>query len=201
MKKKKNELLKQMEMFDEMSVESLTPNQYYLLCCMRDSITPLKINLHLELRNLISNGWVKEDRTLAPKSYTLIGKIERLFVIQKTKTSNQLMTKGFKENIKKYREMFPNIKLPSGKASRSAVGNLEKAFRWFFENHNYTWPEIFEATAYYINEQEDNNWKFTRTSQYFIRKDHLSDLADYCEMIKTGGDKDSEGPTFTINVV
>ncbi len=31
-----------------------------------------------------------------------------------------------------------------------------------------------------------------RTSQYFIRKDNLSDLADMCENIKNGGYKEQE---------
>lgn len=193
---KKQEMLKQMEMFNEMTSAGLTPNQYYLLCCMRDSVTPLKMNMHLELRNLKQNKWIKEDNTLSPEAVVLIDKIEKLFRIQKRKTNSQLMTRDFKENIAKYKEMFPNIKLPSGKAARAANGNLEKNFRWFFENYDFKWPIIFQATAKYINEHQDNNWKFMRTSQYFIRKDNLSDLADYCEMIVSGGDEE-EKPSYT----
>jgi len=63
----KTDLLKQMEMFDEMSVHKLSPNQYYLLCCIRDSISPLKINMHLELRSLLADGWLTSDNKLTPK--------------------------------------------------------------------------------------------------------------------------------------
>lgn len=190
------EMLQQMEMFNEMTSAGLTPNQYYLLCCMRDSVTPLKMNMHLELRNLKQNEWIKEDNKLSPEAITLIDTIEKLFRIQKRKTSSQLMTREFKENIARYKEMFPNIKLPSGKAARAANGNLEKNFRWFFENYDFKWPIIFLATAKYINEHQDQNWKFMRTSQYFIRKDNLSDLADYCEMVVSGGDEE-EKPSYT----
>lgn len=181
-------LLLQMEMFDEMSRYNLSPNQYYLLCCIRDSVTPLKINMHLELRNLVSNEWLTKDNKLTPKSITLIDKLEKLFSIQKKKTSSQLMGKGYKENVTKYKEMFPNIKLPTGKAARSAAGNLEKTFRWFFENFDYSWDTIFSATAHYINKYQKVEWAYMRTSQYFIRKDNISDLADYCDIVLTGGD-------------
>jgi len=188
----KRKILKQIEIFDEIASKGLSPNQYYLLCCMHDSVTPLKINLHLELRLLIQDGWITTENQLTPKAMIFIQKIEKFFVIQKTKTSNQIMGEGHTENITKYREMFPNIKLPSGKAARSAVGNLDKAFRWFFQNHDYEWKIIFDATATYLNDQEKKSWKFCRTSQYFIRKQELSDLADICEMIKTGGDTPQE---------
>jgi len=185
-------LLLQMEMFDEMSRHGLSPNQYYLLCCIKDSVTPLKINMHLELRNLIGNQWITADHKLTPKSISLIDSIEKLFSIQKKKTSNILMGRGHKENIVKYREMFPNIKLPTGKAARAAAGNLEKNFRWFFENFDYTWETVFKATTYYINKYQKVQWEYMRTSQYFIRKDNLSDLADYCDIVLTGGDDDEE---------
>lgn len=179
-----------MEMFDEMSRNGLSPNQYYLLCCIKDSVSPLKINMHLELRSLVSNGWLTKENKLTPKSITLVGQVEKLFSLQKKKTSNQLMGKGYKENVNKYKEMFPNIKLPNGKPARSATGNLEKTFRWFFENFDYSWETIFKASGYYVNKYQKVEWKFMRTSQYFIKKDGLSDLADFCEIVLTGGDDD-----------
>lgn len=100
------------------------------------------------------------------------------------------MGKGYKENVNKYKEMFPNIKLPNGKPARSATGNLEKTFRWFFENFDYSWETIFKASGYYVNKYQKVEWKFMRTSQYFIKKDGLSDLADFCEIVLTGGDDD-----------
>jgi len=196
----KRKMLQQMEMFDEMTTAGLTPNQYYLLCCIRDSVTPLKMNMHLELRNLKHNAWINSENKLSPQAMTMIDQLEKLFKINKRKTSSHLMTDDFKLNIVKYKEMFPNIKLPSGKAARSASGNLEKNFRWFFENYDFKWSLIFEATARYCNEHQNNNWKFMRTSQYFIRKDSLSDLADYCEMVATGGD-DEVKPTHEVKVV
>lgn len=194
------ELLKQMEMFDEMSTANLSPNQYYLMCCMRDSVSPLKINMHLELRNLKSNGWITQENKLTPQAVSLIDKIEKLFSINKTKTSTKLMSAGYKENIARYRMMFPNKKLASGKPARSSVKNLEKAFRWFFENYDYTWDTVFKATAVYVTEKEDNGDKYMQTAQYFIRKDGTSALADECQIIEDGGYEEDK-ITHSLKVV
>lgn len=202
-------LLNQMEIFDVISQKGLSPNQYYLLCCMRDSIQPTHINLHLEIRQLKHDGWITEvgERKfrLAPEAISLIDRNERFFKIQKKKTSSQLMTRDYKEKLEQYREIFPNIKLPSGKAARCAVSNLENAFRWFFENHDYEWDTIMKATAVYVNEYEVKGWKFMRTSQYFVRKQEpdrtfASDLANYCAIVESGGDVDDK-PSFSTKVV
>jgi len=194
---KQKKMLKQMEIFDTVTAANLSPNSYYILCSMRDSVSPLQVNIHQELRMLIAREWITENAesaigapySLTPKAMTLIDSLEKLFVLKKSVTSSQLMGEDAKTNITKYNEMFPNIKLPTGKAARAAYGNLEKNFRWFFENHKYDWKTIFKATAQYVNEYQQNNYKYMRTSQYFIRKNSLSDLADRCENLNTGGDQ------------
>lgn len=197
-----------MEFFDEMSKNDLSPNQYYILCCIRDGVSCLVVNSQLELRILKSKDWITQaevkknvhEYKLTPKAYTLIDQLETLFRINKKKTNKQLLGDSFKNNIVSYREMFPNQKLPSGKAARSAVGNLEKAFRWFFENFDYSWEVILQATAVYINEHQKNNYLYMRTSQYFIRKDNLSDLADICDNILSGGYQE-EKKLYSVKVV
>jgi hypothetical protein len=183
----KQKLLLQMEMFDEMSKHGLSPNQYYLLCCKKDSVTPLKINLHMELRSLKADGWINDTQDLTPKAVSLISVIEKLFSIQKKKTNTDLMGKGFSEKIKTYNEIFPKKKLRSGRAARSAPKNVEKAFRWFFETHKYSWETVYTATKIYRKEMEEQNDDWMQTSQYFIRKNDISKLADYCYAYEEGG--------------
>ncbi len=204
---KKTTMLKQMEMFDKITSSDISPNQYYLLCCIRDNISAIKINLHLEIRSLVTKGFIislegnqTKGYKLTPEAHTLIDGLEKFFKINKTKTSNSVMGLGYKENIKTYKEMFPHIKLPSGKPARSSDRNLQTNFRWFFERYNYDWETVLKATAYYVNKGQKENWKFMRTSMYFIKKDGLSDLADVCEIILTGGDEDEEA-TFKTRVV
>tara|TARA_Y100000590_G_scaffold460961_1_gene621482 strand:+ start:1099 stop:1500 length:402 start_codon:yes stop_codon:yes gene_type:complete len=118
-------------------------------------------------------------------------KYNNQFVKAKKKTNIQLMGKGFLDNINKYREMFPARKLPSGKPARNNVKVLEKAFRWFFEEFDFSWKEIHTATARYVNEYEDKEYMYMKTSQYFVSKEDRSkvkhsELADYCDMIREG---------------
>ncbi len=182
-----------MEMFNLITKEGLTPNQFYLLYSMREGISPFHINLHQELRMLSSNAWISDENKLQPKSTLLVQQIEGFFKVQKKKTNSDLMGEGAIDNIDKYQSLFPRKKLPSGKVARSDKTNVENNFRWFFETHKYSWETILKATAHYVDEYEAKNYLYMRTSAYFIRKTELdksiiSDLADYCAIVESGDD-------------
>lgn len=171
---------------------------------MRENVTAQVINTHQDLRALQENGWVNEQLGLQPKAMSILAVVDSFFRIQKKKTTSQLLGKEFEDNMVKYNELFPKKKAGSGKYMRSSIKNIETAFRWFFENHDYTWEVIIEATTKYLLQQEVENYKFTRTSVYFIRKHDKgmvgSDLADWCEITKSGEDPD-ERKIFTEKVV
>jgi hypothetical protein len=193
-----------MEMFSKISEAGLTPNEFYLLCCMRENVGAQHINIHQDLRTLQEKDWIAENMMLQPKAMSLLAVVDSFFKVHKKKTSTQLLGKEFTDNMVKYNELFPKKKAGSGKYMRSSIKNIETAFRWFFENHDYTWDVIIEATTKYLLQQEVENYKFTRTSVYFIRKHDKgivgSDLADWCEITKSGEDPD-ESKIFTEKVV
>jgi hypothetical protein len=129
------------------------------------------------------------------KGYDLIKKVEKYF--KKEKAGDKKVDSEFTENVEAYRELFPNIKLPSGVYARSAVKNLEPAMIWFFENFNYSWDTVLKATKMYINEYEIKRWMYLKNSQYFIRKQNVykqytSELANYCENILNGADENNK---------
>ena len=199
-----------LEMFNLITDQGLTPNQFYLLFSMREGISPMHINLHQELRILENAEWVKRDGTywnIQPKGMTLIQQVASYFKIQKKKTATQLMGDNFTEKIEQYQLLFPKVRLPSGKAARSAISNVEPNFRWFFEKHAYSWDTVLKATAYYVDEYEAKNYLYMRTSAYFIKKTELdksvvSDLAEYCSIVESGEDlTSSEGTHFSDKVV
>lgn len=197
-------MLKQQELFTLITDQGLSINQYYILCCRKDGVYPCKVNYLFERRYLLAEAWLipdEDDCILTQKSMDLIDAIEKLFLKAKPITSSKLMGDDFKENILKYRELFPKMTLPSGKAAWSSPVNLEKAFTWFFKTYKYDWPLVFKATSVYMDKQLRSNWKFCRTSQYFIRKDDTSDLADMCEIIKTGASIPSDQTRFKTKVV
>ena len=192
-------LLKQHELFDLLVKENITPNQYYLLVNMHDSLTTQGINVSAELRGLESAGHILKDSqgayVISHKMYELIKKVEKNF--KKEKAGDKKVDSDFIANVEAYRELFPNIKLPSGVYARSAVKNLEPAMIWFFENFNYSWDTVLKATKMYINEYEIKRWMYLKNSQYFIRKQnaykqYTSELANYCENILNGADENNK---------
>jgi hypothetical protein len=124
---------------------------------------------------------------LTSKGKELISKVEKMFKPKK-KTIKDILGDNYELQIKKYIELFPKLKLPNGKQARVSASNLEKPMMWFFQEHNYTWDIVLKATKVYVDEYRRVNFKFMRTSQYFVRKQEVgsgfnSELSNYCDMI------------------
>ena len=187
--------------FNHIAEAGLTPNQFYLLYSMNQGITTPLMNTHQELRALLVDYWIKESTyELEPKALSLISKIDSYFGVQVKKSNNGLMGDDFEANAEKYNVIFPRMKLPSNKPARSPLKEIITAFREFFKEYDYTWDEIHAGAAYYIEEEEKKGYKYTRTSRYFIRKQDtdkswVSDLAGYCELVRSG--EDFEESKFT----
>ena len=193
------------DIFTRLIQEELTPNTYYVLHCIREKIVPHKfVNKELECKRLQSNLWLTENLQLTSKSLIFMEEINGYFKRTKKKTSQDLMGQGFVTNIQTYVEIFPNIKLSSGKYARVNAKNLEAPFKWFFENYDYDWETIIAATERYIDEYSIRRYEYMRTAQYFIRKQNIdktfeSDLATYCEILRTN--PDDEQVYFSERVV
>jgi hypothetical protein len=184
--------------FNSIIEEGLTPNQFYLLCCINESMSPPLINMHQELRHLVVNQWIKDNTSaegpnyeLTPKGYSIIAKVGSYMGVQVKAAMNTIMGDEFNKNCETYNNIFPRMKLPSNKAARAPIKEIVTAFKWFFENHDYDWETIHLAAATYIESEKSKNFKYTRTSKYFIRKQDTdkswsSDLAAYCELVKNG---------------
>jgi len=182
------------DIFTRLIQEDLTPNTYYVLHCIREKIVPHKfVNKELECKRLQSNLWLTENLQLTSKSLIFMEEINGYFKRTKKKTSQDLMGKDFIANIEGYVEIFPNIKLSSGKYARVNAKNLEAPFKWFFETYDYDWETILKATERYVDEFSIRRYEYMRTAQYFVRKQNIdksfeSDLATYCEILKTNPD-------------
>ena len=184
------------DIFTRLIHEGLTPNTYYVLHCVREKIVPHKsVNKEVESKRLQTDQWLTENLELTSKSLIFMEEINGYFKKTKKKTSQDLMGQDFVRNIEKYVEIFPNKKLSSGKYARVNAKNLEAPFRWFFENYDYSWEEINKATERYVDEFSIRRYEFMRTAQYFVRKQNIdksfeSDLATYCEIIRSGDDEE-----------
>lgn len=193
------------EIFNRLLQENISPNTYYVLHCIKEKVVPDSfVNKDLECKRLQNDEWLTADLKLTPKSVILINDINSFFKKMNKKTSTHLMGDDFIQKIQEYNSLFPNKKLYSGKYARTNPKNLESAFKWFFSTYDYTWELILEATEKYIKDYELRNFEYMRTSQYFVRKQNIdksfeSELANYCELIKTTPDIDTV--YFTDDVV
>lgn len=193
------------DIFTRLIQEELTPNTYYVLHCIKENIVPHKfVNKELECKRLQNNLWLTKDLELTSKSLIFMEEINGHFKRAKKKTSQDLMGKDFVKNIEVYVNIFPNKKLSSGKYARVNAKNLEAPFKWFFETYDYDWETIITATERYVDEYSIRRYEYMRTAQYFIRKQNIdksfeSDLATYCELIRSGDDE--EQVYFSENVV
>jgi len=191
------------ELLQNILEDKITPNQLLLLYAIDDSLSVPHINPHLEIKGLKKNGYVvmNEDVDtgceLTTSGRELKNKYDAYFTKSKKTSNVVLMGKKYIDKVEEYRELWPAKKLPSGKPARVNVKTLTNNFRWFFNNYNYTWDEVMAATKRYLNEYEDQDYMYMKTSQYFISKADQSkvkqsELADYCDMIKEGTDDDTQ---------
>ena len=183
------------DMWKKLIRADLTPNQFYMLHSIREGVSTPLLNTAMEYRVLKNKNWILEDGKLSAKAIKIIKEIEGYFKILKKKTDASIMGKDFEEKLVFYNGMWPKKKLPTGKAARSAPGNLVDPFRWFHTNYDFGWELVMKATALYLDEKEADNWNYCRTSQYFIRKQNSdkswsSELADYCQLIEDGADEE-----------
>lgn len=194
------------ELFQMMLKNNLTPNQVLLLFGIKQGVSLPQITnddkLALEKLGflILDNG----KYTMSAEAKSLIVHLDNYFTKAKKKTDAQLMGQDFVDKINTYREVFPNIKLPSGRPARVNVKMLSESFRWLFETYDYTWEQIIKATKMYVNEYRDAQYMYMQTSQYFICKQDKhkvksSTLADYCDMIRDG--VETESKHFKENVI
>jgi hypothetical protein len=184
------------EIFNRLVQENLSPNAYYVLHSIHENIKPHNfVNRSLECTRLQNDGWLNQNLELTNKSIIFIQELNGFFKKTNKKTSKALLGEDFAQKIEEYINIFPNKKLSSGRYARTNPKNLESAFKWFFDTYNYSWELILEATEKYVKDYEIRNYDYMRTSQYFIRKQAIdksfeSELANYCELLKTNPDMD-----------
>lgn len=202
-------MLIQKELFDIIERKGLTPSQYYALVCIHENTASKNVDIHKIIQSL-PQQWViitiGRDYILTNRSKKLIREVEKIFTDSSTNAAASVIGEDYEAKLLEYLHTFPAIKLGSGKYARTTVNNLKAAFKWFFKNYDYDWETILTATELYVETFARDNYKYMRTSQYFIRKQELdksyiSELAEYCETILNGDYEDIDAVKFSSNVV
>lgn len=192
--------MNQLNLYKALKKANLTTRQHILLVKLSEGKTTPKQNSYDDYDKMMKLELVDDKYKITNKGLYLLDKLENLFKKQ-PKTVKSVLGEGYKENIRKFREMFPSIKLPNGKYARASEKNLEIKFKAFFSNFNYSWDLILKATMLYIHEYEQKNWMYMRTSEHFVIKGNVSDLANYCDRIQSGEKIENNTEHFDIKVV
>ena len=176
------------QFYDTLDDLDVTPNAFHILWCIANKRRPKSVNAHAELRNLIASKLLDDKYAITEVGNAVLIKMAAIFKTDIVEPK-PVISDDF---IGQYLELFPKGKLPSGKSARVNRRDIEKAFKWFFQNYDYSWDTILKATAYYVDSYEKQKFMYMRNSQYFIGKTNPdktkdSDLASYCEIILNGG--------------
>lgn len=192
------------KLFNKITDNEISPNGLYLLYCIKNRKKPKHVNEAYELRFLVADDFLNDDFVITEKGEDLLERIEASYEVKDDLTIKKKLglTKKDQENIKLYREMFPKGNLPSGSPARISITELEKKFLWFLSNYKYTWEVILKATKKYIEQYEQEGYKYMKTSGYFIVKNGLdrtssSVLANYCDMVLDGDVDLPTGPLYS----
>ena len=136
------------------------------------------------------NGYIDEHGVLSHSAMVILDEFETYLVKTKKVVTTSVLGEDFLAKINEYREIFPNMRFPSGEVARQNIQELKDKFIWFFKTYpEFTWDLVLDATQYYIIQKRLTNFQYTMSSSYFIKKMDVSKsisskLADYCQMIK-----------------
>jgi hypothetical protein len=147
-------------------------------------------NYGIWVSTLYKQGYFSPERGLSQQGKDFLQRVKD--VIEK-KTQKSL--------AEQFRDIFPSKKLPSGKYFKSPLRDIEKRLTYFKKYYKYTDDEILRAAKAYVKHAEDVDFKFIRTSMYFIYKEHEgSDLASWCEEFRPENSTPAAKPTNIENL-
>ena len=156
--------------------------------------------LILQYQDLYIHGFIEDDEghslyRISDKGKLFVESVRPLFKNEEREEKEN----NLKELCKQYLELFPKIKLPSGKYARSNIVEIEKKMKIFLSTYRprfkkdygfmLTDEDILIATKGYIARYAKENYRFMVTSSYFIQKNEKSALADEIGAIKIGIDR------------
>lgn len=187
-------MLKQSALFNKIRKNNLSFHEYSLLVSLYTN-SNLWSAVRSYSRYYKLEPFITEEK-LNEKGIKLIESIDTLFKPIKILKRYAVLGNDADENIEKFMNMFPTHKLPNGKYARGNKKNIEENLIWFFQEYNYNWDIIHQATYKYVVEYHAKNYQYMRTAMYFIKKvidgTSVSELANYCDIIKSGDDYTEE---------
>jgi len=185
-------MLKQLAFFDKLKKKGLTPKDYHILVRLYGKPNLSDLGKEIIKKNSALIPYINDDVSLKESTIKMIEDIDLLFKPIKKIKNLQLLGPDSDKHIDEFINLFPTHKLPNGKYARGNKKNIQENFMWFFQEYNYDWETILQATRRYIDEYQRNNYQYMRTAMYFIKKvidgTAVSELANYCDMVNSSAD-------------
>ncbi len=178
---------------------SLYNHNIDLLDVYDDNTTDTVIILN-DYHKLYLHGYIKDGEKDSMFELTEKGTnfIVSILPILSESKEDRFNSAAFKQLCNDYVEIFPKIKLPSGKYARSNIVEIEKKMKNFlntyrnkFKSHygfEFSYEDILKVTKLYVNKYAMTGYLYMSTSSYFIQKDDKSILADELVAFKQGID-------------
>jgi hypothetical protein len=164
---------------------NISPNQLYFLDSCREKIVPSNV-INADAQKVIcqQRGWVDTEGNLTSGALFILDEFETFLKKTKSKITKEILGEDFMKYVNEYREIFPDIRLPSKELGRQSTVELCKKFVQFFKQYpQYDWELVLDATDYYVNYYKKTDFKYMACSSYFILKNDTSKLADTCQAI------------------
>lgn len=172
----------------------ISPNQLYVLWCINQKRKPLEeTKVSLDIRLLQTKGLLEivdvKSVKLTMLGQSLVDQVQEMF---KKRWALKDVTKqtSFKENVEKYREIWPKVSVGEGtnkRPLRSSPAEINRAFKNFFTQYpNTDWQDIFKATKNYLHKWSNTDDKrYMKNASSFVYKEKaqtISELAKEIEM-------------------
>jgi hypothetical protein len=185
-------MLKQLALFNKIKEKGLKVNEYYILVKLYHKPELIGKQLSFINQTEVIHKYININGTLNETGIKLIENMDLLFKPIKKITSIQSLGPDGDAHIETFLNLFPTHVLPNGKYARGNKKNVQEHFVWFFQEYNYDWNTILQATKIYVEEYHRKNYQYMRTAMYFIKKvidgTTISELANYCDIALSNTD-------------
>lgn len=187
-----------LELYEKITSAGLTPNQYFAVLFHLLGVTKkTNFNQSVTISQLQREGFLTKDKRPTKRlvETKLFEDLELRLV--EDDTDEKLIDK----QVETFISFFPHGRLPSGAFARANTGAVKLKFKDFFQQYDYSWDTIFEATENYVNHYAQDGYKWMRSCLNFIIKDSTgeSQLALECEAVK-GNKQTSNTFSFGLDI-
>lgn len=167
------------ELIEKVFSTDLTPNQYFLLYCLRSGLYPnYNFNPTIERKNLKSKGYLDESGNMTNKCSIFDDPLDMVF-----HASIEFEEDRLNERALEIMRVFPIRRLRSGYA-RGSLKDVKERLRRFLALYTYDWETVLKGAQNYIKYWEANEYKYMKSCANFIFSEGDSTLSKECDIIE-----------------